>query len=237
MIGQKKYSLFLSQKEICLGIAYLLVSRFLLPYVIAIAASLIGLHDASSLNLAYNAANVIFCIWVFRKLLMQSITQVKYRFKKTFQTALYAALFILICISVVNVAIYSIWPEFNNGNNSSIIQMAVSSPWSILCQTVILAPIAEECIFRGLLFTAFYHKNPIYGYVCSATVFSFVHLVGFLGSAEPLSLLLSFIQYLPSGFILAWVLAHTNTLIGPMLTHSFINAFSLFSIFVQMQTS
>jgi uncharacterized protein len=78
---------------------------------------------------------------------------------------------------------------------------------------VVLAPLAEELFFRGLLFQALrrrVHRWPAIG--VSALLFGLVHL-------EPLVIVTSFAV----GMYLAWLLARRETLVAPVVAHVVFN--------------
>ncbi|HTI69798.1 MAG TPA: CPBP family intramembrane glutamic endopeptidase [Candidatus Limnocylindria bacterium] len=79
---------------------------------------------------------------------------------------------------------------------------------------VVIAPLVEECLFRGIFFSALrdrgYRKAA---YLVSAVVFGAIHmnLVAFL----PLALF---------GLIQAWMYERSGSLLTPIITHSLFNA-------------
>lgn len=212
------------------GAIYLAVSQLVLPYLIVLAGTLLGGISASTLNLLYNTANATACILIFRKFIRQSFLKIRNQIRMLLWTALIAFLVSIAGIYAVSMGIYALAPDFTNGNNDAIIQMASVTPWMMALETIILAPVAEECMFRGFLFVPFYHKKPIYGYLISAAAFSAVHVLSFIGLVPAQTILLSFLQYLPSGLAFAWACAKADSLLCPMIAHSAINAFSLLSV-------
>ena len=68
--------------------------------------------------------------------------------------------------------------------------------------TVFLVPVAEETLFRGLLFRGLYDRSPVLSWLISTVVFSLVHIAGYIGQYDPMMLLMAFLQYLPAGICL-----------------------------------
>ena len=64
----------------------------------------------------------------------------------------------------------------------------------------------------------------------SAAVFAAVHVVGYLGSAQELTLVLAFIQYLPAGLVLGWAYEKSGTIFAPMMIHTVINAMGIWAM-------
>ena len=74
---------------------------------------------------------------------------------------------------------------------------------------VIVAPLAEEILFRGLLFTRFSRSGGVYfGMVASSLIFGLMH-----GTA------IWFIYTALIGFVLAFVFYRSRSLVYPMLLH------------------
>jgi membrane protease YdiL (CAAX protease family) len=79
---------------------------------------------------------------------------------------------------------------------------------------VIIAPIAEEIVFRGYLYKAFRDRfRPSYAIVLSAALFSAIHLE--LLAAVPLFVI---------GVVLAYVYEKTGNLMAPITLHVLNNA-------------
>ena len=89
--------------------------------------------------------------------------------------------------------------------------------------TVLLVPVVEEMLFRGVLFGRLYQKNCFLAYALSTILFSCIHIVGYLGVYAPTDLFLSFLQYVPAGICLAWSYAKSGCIWAPILIHIAVN--------------
>ena len=114
-------------------------------------------------------------------------------------------------------------PEFANVNDQSIAQMAEKHYALMVFFTVLLVPITEETLYRGLLFQGLQRKSRVLAYLVSVSVFAWIHVMGYIGSFDALTLVLCFVQYLPAGAILALAYEKTDTIITPILIHIIIN--------------
>ena len=92
---------------------------------------------------------------------------------------------------------------------------------------VVLAPLTEECVFRGLIFRNLWKTSAIAAYLVSMAAFSAVHIVSYIGVYSPLHLVLAFLQYLPAGVWLAWCYTKSGSIFGPIVMHAIINLYSL----------
>ena len=119
-----------------------------------------------------------------------------------------------------------------NPNQEIIESMVGYSPIPMFICTVILGPITEECLVRGMIFGPICRKSPLLAYVVSAAVFAVLHLIAGIGSVSWLTMLQNFISYLPSGIVLGWMYQRTGTLAGPIALHCFINLIANLMIFM-----
>ena len=103
--------------------------------------------------------------------------------------------------------------------------MATEHPVEVGLQVVsvvIMAPIAEELLFRGILYNTIKHTGyPLAGMIISAALFALVH--GSLALTLPLFVM---------GLALAWVYEKSGSIIAPMVMHATFNAinFSLLKL-------
>ena len=119
-------------------------------------------------------------------------------------------------------------PEFININDSTIIAMADADFLPIAICTTFFVPVAEELLFRGVLFAGFYRCSPVSGFLISTIVFSAIHIAAYIGSYPWYTLLLCFIQYIPPSLALGWAYAKSGSILSPMLMHIVINAIGIF---------
>lgn len=90
-------------------------------------------------------------------------------------------------------------------------------PWLAVVAIVILAPIAEEIFFRGVVFNAWLREaGRTIAYLGSATLFAVIHLS--LVAVVPIFLL---------GLALAWVYRRTGNLLAPIAMHATVNGISV----------
>ena len=118
-------------------------------------------------------------------------------------------------------------PGLENINNASIAAMASRARWVMVVGTVLLTPLTEECIFRGLLFQGLHRRNRIAAYVLSTVAFCLIHVAGYVGREALSSLAVLALEYIPAGIALAWAYEKADTIFAPILMHAVINAVSI----------
>ncbi len=91
-------------------------------------------------------------------------------------------------------------------------------PWLIVLAVVVLAPIAEEVFFRGVVFNAWRReRGPVFAYVGSSALFAAIHLS-----------LVSLVPIFVLGLALAWVYERSGySLLAPMVLHATVNGISV----------
>jgi membrane protease YdiL (CAAX protease family) len=134
------------------------------------------------------------------------------------------------CTSLLSTYLGSYFPHFFNAKDTNIAPLLALDFIPMSIGAVVLVPFIEELLYRGLLFRSLYNKNPVLGYVLSTLIFSSVHLLGLANSQDALALVLSFLQYLPASFTLAWTYFKADNIYAPILLHIIINAMGVYSM-------
>ena len=116
------------------------------------------------------------------------------------------------------------------GTPSSLVGMVVT-PWrisSMLLTVLLIAPVLEETVFRGMLLTRLRHRwSPEVSVVISATTFAYIH-------EDPTR----FISQLAAGLLLGGIVIVTGRLWLAMITHGMINVAGLpFGVFTASDLS
>lgn len=90
-------------------------------------------------------------------------------------------------------------------------------PWLVVVPIVVIAPIAEEVFFRGIVFNAFLREGGRrWAYLGSALLFGAIHLS-----------LVSFLPIVLLGLALARVYERTRSLVAPIALHATFNGLSV----------
>lgn len=224
-------SVSLTQKELVGGWVYLAFEALLLPGLLnMLNRHLVQPMTSAELNFAYFGLNFLASLWIFHGFLGRNAAQARKHPIYFFQAVILGLAAYYACSWAVNYIIRLIEPGFANANDASIAAMLGSSRFLMTVGTVVLVPLAEECLFRGLIFRTIYTSSRWAAYLVSILVFAAVHIVGFITVYSPLELLLSFLQYLPAGLCLAWAYTKADTIFAPILVHTVINAAAIFAL-------
>ena len=221
-------TLTLTKQEKRWGWVYLAAQMLVIPFVVALVCVLMGVTSEAVMNLICFYLNAALAVVVFRNLLSKSIDNCRGRWKETILTTLKGFGLYWLVSTAVAAAILALKPDFANVNDQSISAMLSESPLLMTIAVVFAAPLAEECLFRGWMFTGLAEKNKPLAYAVTCVFFSGVHILAYLGTYDALTLLLCFVQYLAPSFALCRTCARDDSLCAPLLLHMTINTAALF---------
>ena len=132
---------------------------------------------------------------------------------------------------VVDVAIFRYFfmdrqTFLTNPNQEGVEYLLNYSPWVRWVCTIILAPVTEELLVRGMIFAPLCKKKPWLAYVVSCTVFVSLHLIAAIGQVSALNMVLLALLYLPGSIALGWAYQKTRNIYGPIALHCTINLYA-----------
>ena len=187
------------------GTVYLLLNLLLFPTLLPFCLELILPNsNAAVKNFLYFSISFLLVLGIFRNFLWESAKQLGNRPISLFVTVLFglSAYFLL----GYQVAALISWfrPDFSNVNDNSIQILAKQNFPVMAVGTVLLVPVTEECLYRGLMFGGLFQKSPVLAYLISTVLFSAIHILGYIGSYDAPTLLICMVQYLPAGICLGW---------------------------------
>lgn len=217
-------TLSLTKQETVFGWFYLGLELLILPVVLGTLGMLAGITSAAALNLIYYTLNALCCGWIFRRLLGQSLKTCRANPKALISATALGFLAYYAAALVVGILIRMVKPDFANVNDANVNGMIVQYPLLMFFAIVVLVPIAEESLFRGLIFVPLARRSAPAAYGVTCLAFAAVHVVGYIGSYDGLTLGLCFLQYLAPGAVLCWACKTADSLCAPMLIHALINA-------------
>lgn len=219
-----KYTPNLTRSELKTGFIAMAVCLLVLPSVLGFV---LPNESAARLTFITHFVNVAVIVYILRRFLLRNLA---IALAHPIYTIYYAGLGYMahmVLSELVLVVTYYLCPDFLNLNDQTV-TVQLGQEFGLMAVTVIaLAPIGEECFFRGLLLRGLYDRSPALAWVLSCGLFAAIHVLGYLGSYSPLELLLSFVQYLPAGFALGFAYHRGGSVICPILAHMIVNAMAL----------
>jgi membrane protease YdiL (CAAX protease family) len=211
----------LTGKEKNIGFAYLVFQFAFLPGLLQLLGAMFSLdNNVALLNFLYFSINFICVIFIFSKYLKKSILRVRRAPRETVITALLGFAVYWLCISCISALNRTFFPGYVNLNDHQVIAVFADHPILMFLGTVILAPVAEEVLHRGLVFGTLFQKNIALAYGLSALLFSSIHVAQYVGVYQPGYVILALVQYLPAGLIFAWAYQKSGSIAAPLLIHA-----------------
>ncbi len=220
--------LFPDRRERIHGWQYLGFQLVFLGNLLVLAFRLLKIvPDAILINGLYFLINFVAVLCIFRRFWQET-------FKGALQSPGKILLFALagfganrVLGTVVGMIIVSIDPSFANVNDQNIALMGQENFAVMALGAVLLAPVAEEVLYRGVVFGSLYGRSKVLAYTVSVLLFALVHVSEYIGHVPIGTLALCFLQYVPAGLVLAASYQLSGSVVSPILIHMAVNAVSI----------
>lgn len=221
----RKLSVSMTKAETVTGCIYIIFQLFALPFIVLLADAFFRWNlTLAELNFICFAVNFTALTAIYRRYLLDSWKVFTRQPKEVFRSCGLGFVIHFAGSFLVSYLIVNLDPEFNNVNDNSIGEMIHERAVLMYLGTILLAPVAEEILFRGVVFGSLYRKWPVLAYILSAAIFSALHVISYIGSYPAWKLLLCFLQYIPASVALAYAYVRADTIFAPILMHIAINA-------------
>lgn len=110
-----------------------------------------------------------------------------------------------------------------DGANPYETETVKSSGGQMFAALVLLSPIAEEVLFRGVLFGAIRKKSRLAAYLVTVVLYVLIGVWQYTGSGSDTAFLFNALQGVPAAFALCWCYERTGCLWAPILYHALSN--------------
>lgn len=214
----------LSRKEKLCGTVWLLFEALLFSSVLQYLNHLLPTPlPQAQVNFVFFAVNFAVVAFFLRNYLSDQLQLVPRVMGKILLTAAVGFVAYWALNFLVSGLILALDPHFSSVNDNAVSELAAENYGLMLFGTVILVPVTEESLFRGILFRGVYDRSPALAWVLSVGIFALVHILGYIGAYSPAQLLLCFLQYIPAGACLAAAYRLSGSLFSPILIHAAVN--------------
>ena len=222
--------LSMTERETRLGWCFFLIYMFIMPLAVDFVGTALRL-SLTGLNILYFLVNFACTAGIFYRFLWKSMKAAWAKPIKILQYALMGFGIEFIGALLVSVII-SPWiaPDFFNVNDAVIIELSKTHTALFNLCAILLVPVTEEILFRGLLFGTTCKKRPKLALFISVLIFAAIHILDYIGTTDWKTLLVCFLQYLPSGFALAWAYGESENIMTPILMHIAMNTIATVSL-------
>lgn len=210
------------------GWVYLPVHVLVLPLTLgaALAAVCGELPSDVTCNVWYYLIGLVFTLIAMWRFLRRSYDTMAGSILRCIGM-LFAAYGLDVLLSLVLQLGTSLIGELPSPNNDAVTRLAAADYKRMIAVAVFMAPLVEECLFRGVLFGAIRPRSRFWAYVVSVALFALYHVWQYAVMYQDARLLLSALTYVPVSAALAFCYEQTRSVWPPVFFHMFINAASL----------
>ena len=210
------------------GWVYLPVHVLVLPLTLgaALAAVCGELPSDVTCNVLYYLCGLVFTLIAMWRFLRRSFDTMVGSILRCIGM-MFAAYGIDVLLSLVLQLGTSLIGELPSPNNDAVTRLAAADYKRMIAVAVFMAPLVEECLFRGVLFGAIRPRSRFWAYVVSVALFSLYHVWQYAVMYQDARLLLSALTYVPVSAALAFCYEQTRSVWPPVFFHMLINAASL----------
>ncbi len=228
----KPFSLPMQKTEKIFGWFYLPVHVFALPIIM----NLLSLYvfpaanitiSSTHLNFIYYAVSVVLVFIFMHRFLKNSFSDFCDNILNTVQAVVLGYIFEYALLYAVSIVMMFFMDGLTNPNSAAVLQQVQINKNVMIAVSVLLAPIVEECLFRGVVFGTLHSKSRILAYAVSALLFSVYHLWQYLLNGFSWTLLVYLLQYVPASVALGWAYEKGRSIWAPIFLHMVINTISI----------
>ena len=227
-MDKRPWNDIMTRGERVLGWIYLPIHVILLPLLLGVLLyALTGEEpDSMKMNLLYFGIGLLVMVlgmWKYLKLSYRRMTE---NFRGVL-LALVGAYVLSVALTLIYGAVTQLLGTPPSPNQDMVEDIAVGNMNQMFAMAVLMVPIVEECLFRGVIFGSIRGKNRILAYVISVLAFSLYHVWQYAVAYGDWTMLLGLLQYLPISIALTYAYDRSGTIWAPIFLHMFNNALSL----------
>lgn len=222
----------MQKSERILGFVYIAIHMFLLPWLLKYMYTNVLRHmnvvlTSANVDLIYYVISIVFVLIFLFRFLRASFSDLFNNLLGSLQAVVLAYLAYYVIVNLVFYLLSFVLTDMASPNTQEIIKQMKLDKNVMILVAVLLAPIVEETLFRGVLFGTIRRKSRLLAYIVTALVFSVYHLWQFFVGGFEWSMLLYLLQYIPASLALCWCYERSGSIWSPIVLHAAINLISI----------
>lgn len=221
LVGMRRY-------EIIGGSIWFVIQSFLMEFLLKLIFDLLNIeYNTALLNAVYFFLNFGITIIIFRRFLAYSLPVVAdhpLRYVKGLLIGFCTYWVLSVCLSAL-VELFGInaWVP----NDDTIAEIAGVSYQVMWVGAVLLAPITEETLARGLIFGNIRKKNRTLAYIITAIIFALIHTLPYVMQMDVLTFCYNILIYGLPSVALCVCYEYSGCIWGPIVLHMIVNAMGM----------
>ena len=224
---------YLKKSELWGAMILFVVHVVLIPALVGMISVLKpGLLTGVQYNLIYYCISVVLTAVIFGRFLRRSFDSLLDNFMGCVRAFLFGWLILFALSIAVGYAFNLLGITESSPNDEAIGVLVGEDRGVMLALSLFVAPIVEECIFRGGIFCGLYRKNRLLAYAASILLFSLYHIWQYIAVTGNFGYLIFMLSYFPASFVLCWVYEKSGSVWTSIFFHICNNIYA-FSVMMQ----
>lgn len=213
------------------------ISVFFLYWFNDTVASLDSMSMVIYLNVFIGIASLLMAIWIFKDFLLDNLRAFRVTILEDSIWSCSIGIGLVYALSFAsNIIVMGLLAILGLDKSSSANQQLVETllngaPLLMMFQAVILAPIVEEVLYRGLIFRTVYSYNKNAAHIISAFLFGFSHIYSALFAGD-LTQIIHLIPYMTMGFAFSYAYEKRGNICAPIIMHMLNNLIATLLSFI-----
>lgn len=210
-----------TKPEVIFGMIYLLFHMFAMPLLIPVLQQHVFPElDEITANAVYYGIGIVVSFTVFYRMLRREFDHFMDRPFHCLR-GFFTAYFLWYAFSFLLVSLTQLFGQNPTPPNDQAVDLLAKQNFNLtLVIAVIVAPIVEEILFRGVLFQSILQKSRLMAYLISLLMFGLYHVWQFALAYHDISYLLYIVHYLPISFALTWCYEYSGSLWTVIFFHA-----------------
>lgn len=225
---KRPFQVKMRRSEIIGGIIWLVIYGFFMGDILGLGLELLGIsYTAAQLNALFFLCNFVITALVFWRFLTRNLSLVPGNLLRILK-----AMLLGFCIYWLLQVGLDVIGQFLSGNmdipNDDTISSIAGENYRIMwAGAVLLAPMVEETLVRGLIFGTVRRLNRAAAYAAAAVVFAAMHVLSYLGQMDALTLGYNILVYGLPSIALCACYEYAGNIWAPIGLHMIINALGM----------
>ena len=221
---KRPFAVKLRRYEMICGLIWLFVYQIVLGRLIPPALRFLGLPvDSLSENRLFYILGFLITAVLLWKFLRDSLQAGAKEPGRLLRGAFFGWCLYVVVQTGMGILMDAFAPGLSTPNDENIAALAAENYPMMLAGSVLLAPLTEEALLRGVLFGSLREKSQPAAYIVTALVFAGMHVIPYFSETDPGTAALCGLLYILPSAALCAAYELGGNIWAPVLSHAAIN--------------